>query len=152
MTEQGLLPTLSASDVAYLFLAWANKDGDLISNLKMQKLLYYAQAWHLVHFDQPLFNNSIEAWEFGPVVPSVYHEFKVFGSSPIEYSEKTDVESLFREDQLEFLKEFYGTFIKFTAHELVSMTHAEKPWIDAEKKGKSSPIDNKECIMPMKLA
>jgi len=68
--------TVTAQDVTDLMLYWANRDGDLISNLKLQKLLYYAQAWHLVNFDVPLFGDSIEAWDFGPVIPNVYRQYK----------------------------------------------------------------------------
>jgi uncharacterized phage-associated protein len=131
----------TALDVARLFLAWANRDGDVITNLKMQKLLYYAQAWHLVNFGQPLFDDQIQAWNFGPVVRSIYHEFKAFGSSPIDYKKTGQEEKQFSPEQLTFLREFYSTFIRFSAHELVSMTHAEDPWINANRHGASSAID-----------
>lgn len=130
-----------AIDVAQLFLTWANKDGDLITNLKMQKLLYYAQAWHLVNFDKPLFNDEIQAWKFGPVVRSVFNKFKEFGAAPIEYKKSGHEEAAFTKQQLEYLKEFYGVFIKFAAYELVSMSHSDSPWINANKKGASTPID-----------
>jgi uncharacterized phage-associated protein len=52
---------VKAIDVAKYFLNWANNKGDLITNLKMQKLLYYAQAWYLVNFKKPLFSDPIEA-------------------------------------------------------------------------------------------
>lgn len=47
-----------------------------ISNLKLQKLLYYMQGFHLAYFDTPLFDDDIEAWMYGPVVPCVYNHFK----------------------------------------------------------------------------
>ena len=46
--------------------------GDTLSNLKLQKLLYYMQGFHLAFFDEPFFNESIEAWTYGPVVPVVF--------------------------------------------------------------------------------
>ena len=78
---------ISSVDVANLFLSWANRDGDLITNLKMQKLLYYAQAWHLVYFKKPLFCDSIKAWSFGPIATDAYYAFKKFGYSPIQHKE-----------------------------------------------------------------
>jgi uncharacterized phage-associated protein len=54
-----------------------------ISPLKLQKLIYFAHGWHLALRDQPLIDEYIEAWDYGPVVPSVYHEFKEFGNRPI---------------------------------------------------------------------
>ncbi len=54
-----------------------------VSPLKLQKLIYYAHGWNLALRDQPLIDELIEAWEYGPVVPNVYHEFKQFGNQPI---------------------------------------------------------------------
>jgi uncharacterized phage-associated protein len=54
-----------------------------ISPLKLQKLIYYAHGWNLALRDQPLIDEYIEAWEYGPVVPNVYHEFKHYGNQPI---------------------------------------------------------------------
>lgn len=56
--------------------------GDL-SPMKLQKLLYYAHGWHLALTDEPLLDDRIEAWKWGPVIPSIYHEFKAFGNEPI---------------------------------------------------------------------
>ena len=75
---------IKASDVSDLFLCWASIDGDLITNLKLQKLLYYAQAWHLAHFGSPLFSDDIEAWQYGPVIKSIYQKYSKFGNQPIK--------------------------------------------------------------------
>jgi len=118
----------SCIDVAKLFLSWANRDGDLITNLKIQKLLYYAQAWHLVHFKKNLFDEPIVAWELGPVVPVAYKEFKRFSFKPIEYKKNDKEEKGFTKEKLSFLNNCYSTFIKFPAHDLVNMSHNEDPW------------------------
>jgi len=129
--------TVSALDVAKYFLCKANTDGDLISNLKMQKLLYYAQAWHLVNFDEVLFHEAIRPWKLGPVVREVYNEFKKFESSPIVYKSNGSEGDPFSDIQTNYLNEFYDVFIKFSAHELVNMSHNETPWRDAFEKGRS---------------
>jgi len=70
----------------YRSMAVANWFIDHVRNLtplKLQKLIYYAHGWHLALRDQPLIDELIEAWEYGPVVPNVYHEFKEFGNQPI---------------------------------------------------------------------
>src|SRR5882672_11176186 len=54
-----------------------------VSNLKLNKVLFYVHAFYLVRHSQPLIKNHFEAWEHGPVVRVVYHEFKSFGSAPI---------------------------------------------------------------------
>jgi len=132
----------SCLKVANLFLGWANNEGDLITNLKMQKLLYYAQAWHLVYFKKPLFREAIQAWEFGPVVPKVYTEFKKFGYKPIKYDNTGKEKAPFTKQQLEYLTTCYDTFIKFSAHELVNMVHNEAPWKLTFNKKPYSVIDH----------
>ena len=62
---------------------WFVENASDISPLKLQKLIYFAHGWHLALRDQPLIDEYIEAWDYGPVVPSVYHEFKEFGNRPI---------------------------------------------------------------------
>jgi uncharacterized phage-associated protein len=86
-----------------------------------------------VNYDVPLFKEPIRAWALGPVVKEVYDEFKAFGSSYIRYAETKTEAKPFTKDQKQYLNEFYDEFFKFTAHELVNMTHNEKPWRDAYK-------------------
>lgn len=133
----------TAISVANIILHWANNDGELVTNLKMQKLLYYAQAWHLVNFNKPLFEESIEAWQLGPVVRSAYDVFKKYGNGPIKYKDEGGKEAeVFTSQQREFLKQFYDVYIRLKAHELVNMTHNEDPWKTAFKLGVT--IDEKE--------
>ena len=74
---------LKSYDVAlyFLFRARELEAGDTISNLKMQKLLYYAQGHFLATYKKPLFDDKIEAWKYGPVVKEVYDKFKIYGRS-----------------------------------------------------------------------
>lgn len=134
--------SISALDVAKYFLSIANSEGDLISNLKLQKLLYYAQAWYLVNYDKPLFKEAIQPWELGPVIREVYSKFKKFKSSPIVYKSTGREAGVFTDKQLNYLNEFYDVFSKFTAHELVNMTHNELPWKEAfEKNMEEIPLE-----------
>jgi uncharacterized phage-associated protein len=140
MREKTILPTLrtkiSALDVAKYFLNKANTEGDLVTNLKMQKLLYYAQAWYLVNYNAPLFKEPIRPWALGPVIKEVYDEFKEFGYTAIIYKSTGKESNIFSEKQIHYLDEFYDVFSKFTAHELVNMSHNESPWKDAHQKRK----------------
>lgn len=122
---------LSCHDVAKYFLAQTDEDaGDLISNLKLQKLLYYAQGFHLALYDEPLFAEPIEAWTHGPVVPEVYHEYKNFGSDAIPIPEDIDF-SKFNEQTVDLLNEVYNVYGQFSAWKLRNLTHNEEPWKDA---------------------
>ena len=76
----------SSSDIKTVtnyFIWFFQKHGDLITNLKLQKLLYFAQGWFLALYDTPLFKEEIQAWIHGPVVATVYHSYKGFGYGPI---------------------------------------------------------------------
>lgn len=76
-------PVTTASIIAKHILGACKAKQDFITNLKLQKLLYYSQAWHLAIYDEPLFQDRIEAWVHGPVVPSVFREYRSFRWSPI---------------------------------------------------------------------
>lgn len=133
----------SALDIAKYILCFAQNNGDTITNLKLQKLLYYAQAWYLVNNENnKLFEDNIEAWPYGPVVPCVYNEFKSFGRLPIDID--CNLENDFKNicgNTKQYLNEFCEFFLRFSATELVAMTHQEKPWIEAINKGLYTVID-----------
>jgi len=135
---------VKAIDVANLLLGIANENGDVITNLKLQKLLYYAQAWYLVNSRRRLYSDTIEAWEFGPVVREVYNKWKSFGSTPIPYKPTGNEKNKFTKSQLSFLNEFYRVFSSFSATALVSMAHNEDPWKNAFGRGRSSNISTRE--------
>ena len=122
--------------VAACFLNKANSDdaGDLISNLKLQKLVYYAQGFALAIFERTLYDDTIEAWQHGPVVPSLYHHFKTFGSGAIETPDEFNPESLSADEQ-GLLDEVYDVYGQFSAWKLRNMTHDEPPWKDAARTG-----------------
>ena len=132
-----------ATRVANVLLALAHEHGDVVTNLKLQKLLYYAQAWYLVNFGKRLFKDPIQAWDLGPVVPDVYHAWKKYQSAPIPYRVKGNEESFFQQHQISFLTDFFEVFSSLSATELVSMSHAEKPWKEAHARGNNSEIDPK---------
>lgn len=128
---------LSATDVAAYFLAKVEvEDGELISNLKLQKLLYYAQGNHLALHGEILFPEPIEAWNHGPVVPSVYHEYKHYGASNIPCPEDFDA-TQYGEDVQDFLDEVYSVYGQFSAWKLRQMTHEEPPWKEAFENGRT---------------
>ena len=132
---------ITPSDVAKYYLYRSAEDGDLITPLKMQKLVYYAYVWTLVEKKIKLFGEQIAAWPNGPVVPSLYKELKGYGSSPIptEYLGFNDDAGLkvfllkFPADIKTTLDEVYEKYISKSAFELVVMTHSEKPWSEARR-------------------
>lgn len=124
---------ITAMQVAAYFLSKVDDEfGEGITNLKMQKLVYYAQAYHLAIFGIPLFGEEIQAWQHGPVVPDLYHKFKSFDSGPIDTNDYlSDIDQTLPEEVTEFLNEVYEQFAQFSAWRLADMTHAEGPWKEA---------------------
>lgn len=121
---------MKAYDVAlyFLFRARELEAGDTISNLKMHKLLYYAQGHYLAIFDEVLFDDDIEAWKYGPVVKNVYDRFKVYGNLAIDFKELDNFKhELYTERHLDILPFVFNKY-NIQAKELVNMTHSEKPW------------------------
>jgi uncharacterized phage-associated protein len=69
-------------------LELADRDSDQVSPMRLQKLLYFSHGWHLGLGQGPLIDDRVEAWKWGPVIPSVYHEFKQFGTENINNSHR----------------------------------------------------------------
>jgi uncharacterized phage-associated protein len=124
-----------AIDVARYILLSASRYGDLVTDLKLQLLLYYMQASYLVNRDGSLlFSDEIEARKFGPYVNEVHEEYRRFDRRPI--SEEIEDEAYFKirpEDRL-FLDTFLPEFMDQAAFDLVNCVHNDDPW----KEGYSS--------------
>ena len=129
---------VTAKDVAEYFLSLNNPElGDSISNLKLQKLCYYAQGFHLALNDgKPLFRDSIAAWQHGPVIPQLYHEYKSYGGNPIPPPEHPKINADSKTGK--FLSEVFDAYGQFSAWKLRDMTHGEPPWKDTPSGGSIS--------------
>ena len=102
----------------------------MLTPLKLQKLVYYAQAWHVALKGKPLFEDKIEAWIHGPVVRAVYTRFKKYSWKPID-CELKDPSLPARVEK--FLQEVFSVYGSYSAWDLERMTHQEDPWINARK-------------------
>lgn len=141
---------MKAIQVAKYILNLINEDyGETISNLKLQKILYYIQGYFLAYFDKPLFEDKIVAWAYGPVVPSVYNEYKQYGNNSLPVHEITQEEyylfiNSLSKNELNLIQQVFETYIDYSAYNLVNMTHSETPWNSALIDGKATgnEIDN----------
>lgn len=121
----------TADDVAKYILSLTDEDvGELISHLKLQKLLYYAQGFHLAIFGKPLFEERIVAWQHGPVIPKVWDTYRDYGSMPIPKPADFDRSAL-SDDARGVVDEVYTVFGQYSAWKLRNMTHEEAPWANA---------------------
>lgn len=111
--------------VAYILKQQARTD-----TLKLQKLLYYAQAWHLVWDNEPLFNGEFEAWANGPVLTSVYRQHR--GEFTVSKWPVGNLERLKdnEKETIDVVLEDYGSL---SGHQLSRMTHNEAPWREARE-------------------
>jgi uncharacterized phage-associated protein len=123
-------PSLTALDAAeYLISLVDHESGDSITHLKLQKLLYYAQGFHVAMRDgNPLFPESLLAWRLGPVVRRVYSEYSRCEHHSIDPKSEFRADAYAPEDR-EFLSAVYSTYGQFGATKLMNMTHEESPWI-----------------------
>jgi Uncharacterized phage-associated protein len=124
-------PKYTAFDIANYFLYKAQKeDQELLSNLKLQKLIYYAQGLHLAIYGKPLFANIIEAWNYGPVIPILYHKYKEYGYGGIPSLENFDP-SIIDNETLDFLDGIFDFFGQYSAIRLMEFAHDDQCWKDA---------------------
>lgn len=129
---------LTCFNVADYFIYQANQTGSFINNSKLQKLVYYAQAWHLALYSTALFNEEFEAWVHGPVIPKLHQHYKSFGWHPI----LQEIEKPFlNQNTINFLDEIVQAYFCYDSLELERMVHLEEPWIKARAKA-SVPIDS----------
>ncbi|PPB55606.1 Panacea domain-containing protein [Campylobacter hyointestinalis] len=141
------MTTISAIDTAKLALALLkNSDDEIIeytSRLKLLKLLYYIQGYHLAMFDAPLFNDKIEAWLHGPVVPSVYQWAKNLTDEKMQ-DEAMDEKQMgalnLHPQQTKLISEVLNIYNKYSAYGLRDKTHTEMPWLSVYEKDKNNEI------------
>ncbi|WP_440252573.1 Panacea domain-containing protein [Catenibacterium faecis] len=118
------------TDVADWFLLKGN-----MSNKKIQKLCYYAEAWSLTLLDQDIANHSeFEAWVHGPVNRTLYQTFKGYGWHELKITNREEVmarmKKLFTPEQIEVLEAVWDTYGEYGADQLEALTHTERPWLE----------------------
>lgn len=123
---------LNPKDVAKWFVA--NTDvtsGSQITPLKIQKLLYYAQAWHLALYDKPLMQARFEAWTHGPVIPEVYHGLCEYRYNPVDVDANffEEAKEITNEQELDLLQQIMEIYGIYDGKYLEELTHQEDPWI-----------------------
>ena len=140
---------IPASRVADYFLAIADED-DVLSNLKLQKLCYYAQGFCLAETGRPLFPERIERWQHGPVVRSLYHAFKEYERQSIPFPDSVQLGD-YPEIALGLIDRVYATYGRFEAWALRNMTHDEPPWRDSTPSGTISKSRLREYFKTQQL-
>ncbi len=123
----------ASAAIANYFLTKGKDDNKPLSPMKIQKLIYFAYGWYLATTDKRLFNEMIEAWRYGPVIPSVYEAFRHYGNNPIrefmldfDTQEETHVED---EITRKILDVVWYVYSDLSATSLSNLTHEKgTPW------------------------
>lgn len=135
------------------------KEHGSMSHLKLQKLLYYIQAYHLAYFDSPIFKEKFQAWAHGPVMRRLFDEVKDLSILHNEiyyvYKEGEDdptqiFNSTLTEEQKELVNEVLISFSEMSGMELENLTHSEPPWQNARlgySPGDKCSIEINEQVM-----
>ena len=143
--------------VANYFLEKSSPQG--LTPMQLNKLVYIAHGWVLACLNRPLFDEPVEAWQHGPVVPSLYHEFKHFGAKPI-----TEMSAMYVPDENRFItprvKESYTQLVglldivwqiygRLSGGQLRSLTHtAGSPWAQSYSPGMRNVTISNDIIKP----
>ena len=128
----------NATSIANFFITKGIEDGKPIDQMKVQKLVYFAHGWYLAITNQSLLNEAIEAWRFGPVIPSLYHFLKHSGNQAITAPIDTlrDVEAIEVDSEVHsYLTAIWNLYSPFSGIQLSNMTHEEDtPWAQIAKR------------------
>jgi len=137
--------------VINFFLSQINEEaGASVTQMKLQKLLYYAKAWCLALADLPLFTQEIEAWKYGPVIREVYSKYKRYGCNSLPKAEEYD-KSLFSSCETAILEAVRDSYMCYDALFLANLTHCEKPWQEAYSTNENATISDEAIAAYYKL-
>lgn len=118
-----------ANEIIRLGEESAQEAGELITNLKLQKLLYYEQGYFLAAFGIPLFEEEIEAWMYGPAVPCVYEAYNSHGRLGLTHDPSIPKPEFENEEQSKMFYDVFDIYSQYSAIGLMRMTHTEDPWL-----------------------
>lgn len=143
-----MTPPYDPRAVANLLLDLADQDGLAISNLALQKLLYFAHAHFLIRHDKPLVTGGFEAWTYGPVHPAVYQAFKADADRPLRSratarnvmtGESRPLPRIEDRDAQRLIREVLASYGHLPAGRLIDLSHAPNgPWAAVVKQARES--------------
>ena len=122
------MPPYSPAAIANVFLDLAEQEGKSLSNMKIQKLVYFAHGWHLAVSQGPLSNELPMAWQYGPVFWSLYQDLKIWGGVAIQERIRT-AEAVDNEAAQRIIGSIWETCKNLSAFQLAQRSHMRgSPW------------------------
>lgn len=139
------MKSFTAIDIANAFIQKAH-NGQIkdLTPMKLQKLMFFAQSWYLKKFGTTLINEQFERWEYGPVIPSIYYEFKRYRAKPISATALRDNITITPTEITIFLDKIIEVYGQYNGSQLSWMTHQPETAWAMGKKG--SVINDKELL------
>lgn len=127
---------LSADDVAQYIVLKCINEGHPISNLQLQKILYFCQCEYLKKTGDPLFDDSFVAWQYGPVIPDVYRKYSLWGGNHIDWIKQSISPLHIDSEILAIINPIIEKKRDVPPWDLVSQTHTpDSPWYKTYKNG-----------------
>lgn len=136
--------TVDAIEMSNYVIRYLKHNNQDVNHLKLQKLLYYIEAWNMVFLNNPIFTDDIEAWQHGPAIRSVWDHFKKYS---ILYDELPVCEACsctMSNEQRAVTNDVLDEYGDKTGYYLENLTHSEEPWKKARKT--SEQIINKQFM------
>lgn len=131
--------THTALQVANKIIAKGNELGKQYTPMQLIKLTYIAHGWMLGLFDRSLFEDKVEAWKFGPVIPELYHNIKSYRNNPITAPIPDVSDVSFERDELRVIDYVLKAYEQFDGVDLSKITHAKgTPWDQTYPHGENS--------------
>jgi len=135
-----------AIDVSDFFISLGKAETeDPMTNMRINKLMYFAQGWYLQKYGKPLFQADIKAWKYGPVVPLIYKKYQSFGRNIITDCSPSFTMSNLSSDEIDILFDVYDRYRKYSTSKLVEISQEENtPWSKTYKEGG-------DCTIPLEM-
>ena len=142
----------SALDVAKYLVCKFNNEDKIITQLKLQKLLYFIEAYYMAAYDEDrLYKENFSAWMYGPVINEIYTKYKIYMSDPI-YEDNCDNLVSLSDEVIDSLDTVYSAFGGFSAQDLIKITHRkDSPWSNTQNKGIIDKNETKEWFKKLFL-
>ncbi len=140
----------NVQDVANFFIEIGqaqveNESGDPVTPMQLEKLLYFAQGWHLAKFGTPLFEDDFEAWQYGPVIPEMYRKYRIYGRNGILREGAPCAAERLSPEDYELLLDVAREYMRYSASGLVQLSHEKgAPWDSTGSNGTISKDAIKE--------
>lgn len=140
--------THTALDVANTFLDLAQRDGRTLTNMELQKHVYIAFGYYAGFMNERLFSDDIQAWNYGPVIPNLYHELKHYGVGPVTEHLPGTVPIPTQSAERNIIESVWDSYRNFSAIQLSMLTHKDgTPWSRMMEKAKGK----KNVTIPFSL-